>query len=191
MASISASVSSSDPMRYSTSLFVVLLATLSAVPCLAPLHARGTYQTPERFLKQTFPDGAPKPAVVWMRGDVKKRVEAILGHRYPALRIRYWRRNGRSAWILDEIGKSEAITVGIFVAQGQIEKLRILIFRESRGDEVRHPGFTRQFERAALDAHGGLNTSIESITGATLSVRAVKKLAILALYLDSLTHDPA
>ncbi len=158
---------------------------------VAQANARGTYQTPEQFLRQAFPDGVPKPAVVWMRGEVKKQVARILGHRYPALRIRYWKQAGRGAWILDEIGKSEAITVGIVVADRRIEKLRILVFRESRGDEVRYPGFTRQFEQAGLDTRGGLTTPIESITGATLSVRAVKKLATLALYLDSLTDDPA
>ncbi len=164
---------------------------LSIVLGAVQANARGAYQTPEDFLRQAFPDGVPQPAVVWMRGEVKKRVASLLGHRYPALRIRYWKQAGRSAWILDEIGKSEAITVGIVVANRRIEKLRILTFRESRGDEVRYPGFTRQFDQAGLDARGRLSTPIESITGATLSVRAVKKLATLALYLDSLTDDPA
>ncbi|MCV6604514.1 MAG: FMN-binding protein, partial [Porticoccaceae bacterium] len=65
-----------------------------------------------------------------------------------------------------------------------IEQVKILEFRESRGWEVRYPFFTKQFigvglahkKRYRLDSH------IDGITGATLSVRAVKKVATLALF---------
>lgn len=147
--------------------------------------ARGTYEEPETFLSETFAGNPPEPAVIWLRGDINKTVHDILGHSYPALRIRYWRRSGRSAWILEEIGKDQPITVGLVVNAGRLETVKVLVFRESRGWEVRHPFFTDQFNGAALDPQFQLDRRIDGISGATLSVRALRKLARLALYLHS------
>ena len=71
-------------------------------------------------------------------------------------------------------------------AQG-IERLRVLAFRESRGWEVRYPFFTDQFKGVGLTDGHALDKAIDGISGATLSVRALEKLARLALYL----HDQA
>ena len=40
-------------------------------------------------------------------GALRKSVEKILDHPYGSLRIRYWKKDGRTAWILEEIGKVE------------------------------------------------------------------------------------
>jgi len=146
--------------------------------------AGGVYQTPEAFLEEAFAGEVPEPQVLWLRGEVKAGVERILGHRYPSLRIRYWQRGPRSAWILEEIGKEQPITAGIVVDSGRIERIRVLVFRESRGWEVRHEFFTRQFDQAGLDEEDRLDRHIDNVSGATLSVRAMKKLARLALFLD-------
>jgi len=164
-------------------LTLLLLPTLLR-PALAPAGGETVYQEPEAFLEQSFPDGIPEPEVVWMRGELSDGVEDILGHRYPSLRIRYWRKDGRSAWILEEIGKDLPITTGIRINAGRIEALRVLIFRESRGWEVRHEFFTEQFDQAELVEGRKLDRHIDNVSGATLSVRAVTKLARLALYLD-------
>ena len=146
--------------------------------------ARGTYLTAAEFLDQAFDGSPPAPAVIWLTGERKERVQEILGHRYPSLRIRYWRKGERSAWILEETGKDQPITMGVVVERGQLERIRVLVFRESRGAEIRHPFFTRQFEGATLDKEIRLDRDIDGISGATLSVRAMKKIARLALYLD-------
>ncbi|HHM06209.1 MAG TPA: FMN-binding protein [Gammaproteobacteria bacterium] len=108
-------------------------------------------------------------------------VREILGHKLGALRVRYWPRNGRSAWILEETGKEQPITVGLVVENGRLLRLSVLIYRESRGDEVRHPFFTDQFKGARLNGTR-LDRSIDGVSGATLSVRALTRLAALALY---------
>jgi hypothetical protein len=59
-----------------------------------------------------------------------------------------------------------------------------LIFRESRGWEVRHAFFTDQFDQATLTRNTELDRTIDNISGATLSVRAVTKLSRIALLLD-------
>ena len=87
-------------------------------------------------------------------------------------------------WVLDEIGKELPITTGIIVNNGAIERVRVLVFRESRGWEVRHDFFTNQFKGAGMTKDGRLDRQIDGISGATLSVRAVEKLARVALLLD-------
>ena len=67
----------------------------------------------------------------------------------------------------------------------QITKVRVLIFRETHGYEVRHPTYTSQFEGATLESMTELDRDIDGIAGATLSPWALEKMAKLALYLDS------
>jgi len=162
-----------------------LFVLLSLIPLM--VWARGTYQEPHDFLSDSFNGQVPEASIVWLTGERKKRVREILGHNYSSLRIRYWRNTRRSAWILEEIGKDHPITVGVVIREGHLERIKVLIFRESRGWEVRHPFFTDQFKDAELNTDGVLNKSIDGISGATLSVRALKKLATLALYLDNAT----
>ena len=147
--------------------------------------ASNVYQEPDDFLADSFTNGVPEPELIWLTGKRKEIVKKILGHRYSTLRVRYWRAHQRSAWILEEIGKDLPITVGVVVNEGRLERIKVLVFRESRGWEIRHPFFTDQFTNARLAATGRLDRNIDGISGATLSVRAMKKLAALALYLDS------
>ncbi|HEX2138113.1 MAG TPA: FMN-binding protein, partial [Woeseiaceae bacterium] len=109
-------------------------------------------------------------------------VKRLLGHEYRSLRVRYWRQGDKTAWILDEIGKELPITIGVVVDGGAISEVRILEFREIRGWEVRYPFFTEQFRGAELTG-SDLSTDIDGITGATLSVGAVTRVAKAALYL--------
>lgn len=144
--------------------------------------ARGVYQTDQDFLAETFDNAIPKSQVIWMKGGVRKNVADILGHNYVGLRIRYWQDEQRSAWVLEEIGKTEPITFGVVIADNKVEMVKVLAFRESRGDEVRYPAFTQQFSQAALE-YDQLDRHIDGISGATLSVRAMTKVVRLALYL--------
>lgn len=152
---------------------------------VANVMARGVYQSAEDFLNEVYRGKVPKPAVVWLTGEKKEKTEAILGHPYSSLRIRYWRQGDRSAWILDEIGKDLPVTVGLVIDNGHLDTIKVLTFRESRGWEIRHAFFTDQFKDASLNGNQKLDRNIDGISGATLSVRAMKKLATLALYLDS------
>ena len=161
---------------------IVMLVTSTTV------SARGVYQTNEAFLKEVFNQELPKSDVVWMKGNVREQVAAILGHAYAGLRIRYWSQDNRSAWILEEIGKEEPITFGVVITNQRVELVKVLAYRESRGWEVRHPAFTQQFSDASLD-ESGLDRQIDGITGATLSVRAMTSVVTLALYLDKVIRD--
>ena len=65
----------------------------------------------------------------------------------------------------------------------RVERVKVLVYRESRGWEVRHDFFTTQFTGATLQANERLDRPIDGISGATLSVRAVTRLTEIALLL--------
>jgi hypothetical protein len=163
----------------------LLLLTISA----GAVHAKGVYQTPLAFLQESFQGKAPPPSLIWLTPERKQIISGIMSRNYGGLRVRYWAREGRTAWILEEIGKELPITVGIVVEAGAIQRVKVLTFRESRGGEVRYPAFTDQFTGAGLNAKQQLDRHIDGISGATLSVRAVKKLTRLALYLHKQADD--
>ncbi len=163
---------------------IVLLTSFTSV------YARGVYQEPADFVSQAFSGTPPQPKVIWIKDALRQQVEEILDHRYESQRIRYWQENKRSLWILDEVGKTKPITVGIILNQGHIELIKVLEFRESRGWEVRHAFFTNQFIDARLDEKNTLDKTIDGISGATLSVRALTKLARIALLLDQYNNKP-
>jgi len=148
-------------------------------------QAKGIYQRPDAFLQETFKQNVPKPQFIWFTGEVGKTVKSILNHKPSSLRTRYWQHDMRSVWILEEIGKEKPITVGIIVKQNKIVRIKVLIFRESRGWEIKRNDFTQQFKNIMLNKQRELSEHIDSISGATLSVNAVTKLSRVALYLDS------
>ena len=145
------------------------------------------YQEPAEFLAQSLPDCQPK--ALWLDREAKARIADTIGSPYPGIRARYCERDGKTAWILDEIGKTEPITSGIVVNRGEVEKVRVLIFRESRGGEVHREAFTRQYQQAGLDEKGRLDQGIDGITGATMSVNAVNSQVRLALLLDRIVRE--
>ena len=167
---------------------------LSALLCFAmTAHAEQVFMTPQAYIQAQFDGATPKPKVIWLNQGLKAKMAEILNHDYAGLRVRYWQGEGEQAfktvWILNEIGKEKHITVGIAINKQRIEEVKVLVFRESRGWEVKHDFFTRQFKQLFLGDENRLNKSIDSITGATLSVRAVEKLARIALVLDKEIQD--
>lgn len=187
-----------DHRRYKPVVILVFLVSVM-LPNLVFAGAgssdvAGQYLTVEEFLQLSFEGGAePSPTVYWLPADVKARIKLLNGRDFPLLRVRYWSVNDDTAWILEEIGKEMPITIGV-VIDGQsmaVKRVEILAFRESRGWEVRHPFFTRQFDNVALNKDDRLSAHIDGITGATLSVRAVKHVAQVALILASAVQRAA
>ena len=163
-------------------ILTVLLLTLSLPALVFPASV---YETQVEFLSRAFTETPPEPGILWLSGERKSAVRQLLGHDYAALRLRYWCQAGRSAWILDEIGKELPITVGVIIENGYIRNLRVLTYRENRGGEVATPAFTDQFNQVELAEGNKLDTTIDGITGATLSVQALTRLAAMALFLHA------
>lgn len=150
----------------------------------ASSFSKGTYLLPDEFINIAFNHQTPEAEIIWIKADLRDQLENILQHKYVAKRVRYWKKDLRSVWILDEVGKKKPITVGIIIDENKISEVQVLIFRETRGWEIKYPFFTRQFKQLHLTKENTLSQSIDGISGATLSVRALNKLARIALLLN-------
>jgi hypothetical protein len=140
---------------------------------------------PEEFIKSVFAGNPPQAERLWITRELNEDIRRILERDLGMMRLRYWQRDGRTAWILEEVGKEKPITTGWVVNDSGIEQLEVLIFRESRGWEIRYPFFTDQFKGLQLKQNLELDGHIDAISGATLSRNAMLKLSRLALFL----HD--
>jgi Na+-translocating ferredoxin:NAD+ oxidoreductase RnfG subunit len=87
----------------------------------------------------------------------------------------------------EEKGKYRPITymAGIDTTL-RIVDVRVLVYRESRGGEIRHTRFLKQYRGKSLESPLRINRDIVNITGATISVNALnvgvrKALAVAAI----------
>ncbi len=156
-----------------------------------------SYMNQEEFLAlviqhstSTEDQGAFETETIWLKKELQSKIKKILDHKYPKLRIRYKRNqstenitNATTVWYLDEIGKDRPISFGISVRQNRIQLIRVLAFRETRGYEIKMPAFAQQFEQIGVNKQGALDHTIDGITGATMSVNAMKKIARVAILL--------
>lgn len=172
-------IASNTPIRWRLQVCLLCSCLLSSSQLLAV-----TYLDSDKFIKDSF-RGEPKRHTLWLKQELQTVANRVLGHPYSGLRIRYWQLADRTAWILDEIGKERPITIGIVVEGGEISDLTILAYRESRGGEIRHPFFLNQFSGLTLNSDYSLNGIIDGVSGATLSVRAVRNISRFALHLHN------
>jgi Na+-translocating ferredoxin:NAD+ oxidoreductase RnfG subunit len=100
-----------------------------------------------------------------------------------------------TAVVADEQGKYRPIT---FIAgvdsTFRVVDVRVLVYRESRGGEVRHTRFLKQYRGKSLDNPIRINRDIINIPGATISVNALnagvrKALAIAELVRTGKVHN--
>lgn len=159
------------------------LAAIFAMAAFAVSAA--DYMGRDDFLGLAFDQTEPEMHTLWLTSEMRGAAKAALGLAPAGLRMRYWAEGERTAWILEEIGKDKPITIGVAINAQQIERVEVLAFRESRGFEIRYPFFTDQFTGLELGTDGRLSDHVDGITGATLSVRAVDRVARLALWLDA------
>ena len=143
--------------------------------------AKGIYITTDQFVAGAFGSQEAVAKTLWLKEGDKAQAELILSRKL-GLRTRYWIAGQRTAWLLEEIGKERPITIGVVIEGDKIIDLRILAYRESRGGEVRYPFFTNQYTGLSLGRDLSLTETVDGISGATLSVRAVTRIARVALY---------
>lgn len=172
-------------MNMKTTIITTVLLIAGTAPVVAGEQVN---MEPSAFIASAFNQEVPVQEVVWIKGGLREQIVDVLGHEPGFMRVRYWNRGHRTAFILDEIGKERPITTGFVVDDGALDKVQVLVFRESRGWEVKYPFFSDQFVGATLDSDG-LDRTIDGISGATLSVRAVTRLAEVALLLDRHIRD--
>jgi Na+-translocating ferredoxin:NAD+ oxidoreductase RnfG subunit len=80
------------------------------------------------------------------------------------------------AVITNEIGKFEFITFIVKVTpKMEIEKVGVMVYRESRGGEIARKRFQQQYHGKKKTDPFRINHDIINITGATMSVRAMNR----------------
>ncbi|MGJ8672474.1 FMN-binding protein [Rubritalea sp.] len=141
------------------------------------------YEKPSVFMQRHF-GNLPQTQTLTLSATQKSSLKSIFGHSFREKTVRYWQGGGKTIFILNEVGKSEPITIGVAVKGSEIIEMKVLVYRESHGWEVSKAGFTKQFVGATFDGKR-LSNPIDGIVGATLSVNAMKKVGAAALYLST------
>ncbi|PHS15710.1 MAG: hypothetical protein COA86_13640 [Kangiella sp.] len=181
-----------------TNLKLIFKLVACAILIFCQAVSAKTYMTQEQFLSKLKKDAYKEyqlntkviSKTLWLNKTIQLEIKSILDHSYPKLRIRYKRIEDQSqilepitVWFLEEIGKERAISFAIAIKSSQVVTIQVLEFRESRGGEISIPTFAKQFKKLSLNSNGNLNRTIDGITGATMSVHAMKKITRMALML--------
>jgi Na+-translocating ferredoxin:NAD+ oxidoreductase RnfG subunit len=137
------------------------------------------YLTKKEALKVAFPgaDTIDKERK-WLTDEQKTAIEEISLLEISENRFNFYvgKKSGKPMgyMLIDHIiGKSFPITfMTVLNVDGTVRDVEILVYREPRGWEVRFPSFMSQF--FGMDAQSDFR-SINSLTGATLSVNAITR----------------
>ena len=138
------------------------------------------YLTEEEALKILFPKAQKIQAEeLRLTPDQKVQIQDRIGWKFPEESFRAFKAetDGTAdgyAVIQETIGKHRPITyiVGI-TPQGKVFDVEIMVYRESKGSEVRRKRFNAQYEGKTSQDPISINKDIINITGATMSVRSV------------------
>ena len=154
-------------------------------------NAQSTFHPAERvfnrtndYVKSFFGGEVPKKSTVWVIGELRDNINEILnGVEKAPVRYRYWRKGGRTLWVLESVAKTMPITAGVVVEDDKIVDISVLIYRESRGHEVQSRSYRAQYYDASLKGNNTLDKPINGISGSTLSSNSMKRIARIALLL--------
>lgn len=175
--------------------FLALLLLAAAAPAKTDeIGAVQVYLSPEEGRAKIFPKAVRfERAQHFLQPAAKAELVAELGRTFAEDSLVVDLAYGKGGELLgyaivsEEVGKFRPITfiVGIdlhFAVSGAA----VLVYRESRGGQVRQPRFLRQYVGKDLGDPIRINRDIVNISGATLSVRSlnfgVRKVLALADY---------
>ena len=125
----------------------------------------------------------PGHSYIIINEDIRDNIKKILKDTYHLPIIKYWKAGNKVGFVLEAIGKHEFITTGYIVENNKIIDAKVLVYRENYGYEIEHDYFLDQIRGNSVKKNGKLVKSIANISGATLSVKAMRKLSKLSLYL--------
>lgn len=138
------------------------------------------YLSPQEAASLMFPDSERiRETRITLTPEQKARVEERIGWHFPESSFDCFigESNGTpDGWALIQhtIGKHKPMTylVGVDL-QGEVTKVEVLVYRESRGSEVRKKRFNNQYAGKTLRDPLRINRDIINISGATMSVRSM------------------
>jgi Na+-translocating ferredoxin:NAD+ oxidoreductase RnfG subunit len=138
--------------------------------------------------------------VIHLTPEKKKTIEERIGWHFPEEQFavfigRTGDRIDGYAVVQNTIGKHKPITYMVGVdPDGEVLNIEVLVYRESRGSEVRTKRFNAQYEGKTVFDPIRMNKDIINISGATMSVRSlsagVKRTLVIVdeIYLKPLGH---
>ena len=152
------------------------------------------YLTKKQAFEIAFPGADEiKKERLWLTKEEIRAIEEIYMYKIYETRFTFYTgiKNGKSmgSMLIDNIiGKSFPITfMTVLNTDGTVRDVEIMVYREPQGWEVRYKTFRSQFYGKDTSSN---SNEILSISGATLSVRAIKSgvykamAAYKILYLD-------
>lgn len=182
------------PMR---GLLPALLGAPGAVAGLSPAVAHAAdgaaaddpntvhevYLSRDDALREAFgSDACVESACLTLSSSERKRIEERLGRSVGEQEIEVFRAHGRDgnplgyALITEEIGKFQPITFIVAVSpESKVERVSVMVYRESHGGEVRRKRFLSQFAGKDLDDRLRVSRDILNVSGATLSAHAITR----------------
>ncbi len=148
------------------------------------------YFTEEEAAKVMLPNSASiRKETLRLDLSQKTLVEKRIGWKFPenSFDVYIGETNGEMdgyAVIQNTIGKHRPITYMVGVdPSGEVTNFEVLVYRESRGNEIATKRFNYQYEGKSVRDPIRLNRDIINITGATMSVRSasagVKRVLVL------------
>ena len=152
---------------------------------LGGTHLFSQDQKLQDYLQRVFGAELPDLSAIWIVGPIKERLQSVLGKAPTGLRQKVWKKDGKTVMVLEHIGKTQPITVAWTLSGNhQILGTEVLHYRESRGGEISRATFRQQFIGLGLSKGDQLNGRVDGISGATLSVRAMRNMAKQALVIS-------
>ena len=157
------------------------------------------YLSPEEAAHLIFPEsGHIRQETLRITPSQKAFIEKRIGWQFPESSFECFigeTKGNIDGWALiqNTIGKHKHMTYMVGVnSEGEVLDVEVLVYRESRGSEVRKKRFNYQYEGKTLRDPIRINRDIINISGATMSVRSmsagVKRAIVLVneLYLKPL-----
>lgn len=152
------------------------------------------YLTPGEALEEIFEDVASVDTVLaLLTPEEMQGLQEMLGTAVPRDSILVFKPKDESGVLLgyavigEEVGKYRPITFMVGInPEFKVQNVEVLVYRESRGGEVRRSRFLRQYRGKSSESAIRSNRDILNIAGATMSVNALnhgvkRTLAILDL----------
>ena len=143
----------------------------------------------ENFIKKIGASENLEKARLILKKDQLADVQIPMGNKYKKRIFKYWKTNDKTIWILNSIGKYKPITAAFSVKECTINSAHVLIYREQHGYEIKYPTFLSQFSNLKINNEFRLTGNIDNISGATLSVQSMDRMARTALILDNISND--
>ena len=126
---------------------------------------------------------------VILKKEQLSKIQVPMGNKYKKRIFSYWRADNKTIWILNSIGKYKPITASFVVESCKIKSSHVLIYREQIGYEIKYQSFLAQFNNVKINNDYRLTRNIDNISGATLSVNSMDRMARTALILDNISND--